>query len=82
MTITYGGQYKNRNMAGNDLFLSAESNSLQDGAGTPLYVHLGTTITTPGVDGITSGDTYTVDVLAWTTVIATIDPRGGMDVIN
>lgn len=79
MTITYTGRYANKVMAGNDYFLVAHSNSLLNSGGS---TSLSTDVSTDGQFGITSGNTFTIDVYTWTTVIASINEQGGMDVIN
>lgn len=76
-TWTAGGILGNKPLLRDEYQITILSNMT---GGGPIPITLFRTLVTPGVFGITSGSSYTLDFWAWTTSIMHCDNRGQMKV--
>ncbi len=56
--------------------------SLGAATSTPTSVFYSTAVTTPGIDGINSGATYYLDIIAYTTGMLALNPDCSITVRN
>jgi hypothetical protein len=78
-TITYGGGYSNRPMQRRGYNLVPIFNNMVDSSGALVPVR--TTVTTHGKWGMDSGDTYQIEVVAFTTALLSVE-KGRVTVIT
>jgi hypothetical protein len=78
--IQYAGAYDHLPMGARDYNFQFINETMVNGSG--VLLDFSTSVTTPGVVGIASGNTFQITIYAWTTAIVTLDPKGQLDLIN
>jgi hypothetical protein len=75
ITITFGSAYQNMPLAGNSNVFDFDTSGLSGGA-APYVISFTVTTTTPGVYGITGGNTFNINVYALTSEISRLTSDG------
>ena len=65
-----------------DSYSTVVETAVYDSAGTPLPYPIDTVVATPGVYGMTGGNSYTIDLYAFTSSILSVLPNGNMKTYN